>query len=214
MPNPNPKRYTRVVSVPLTDDQAARLDAGVGAGATRSDLIRAAIDAHLDESPSVHTPPSPGLPDIEQALERVLARHGIGSDKKPSPGRFASAADMKALRGRLSGGAQPEVQPEVQQQENRAEIPEGWAPATVNSGALARLQEREVSDLGSALAVVLRAAESGDLAREDIAVIVAARWDLKPGDRLHYDDGQLYRETVPAPASKPRPRRSVEHRAG
>ena len=211
MPNPNPKRYTRVVSVPLTDDQAARLDAGVGAGATRSDLIRAAIDAHLDESPSVHTP-SPGLPDIEQALERVLARHGIGSDKKPSPGRLASAADMKALRGRLSGGAQPEVQPKVQQQENRAEIPEGWAPATIDTDALHALQER-ASGYASAL-VEFDSAGRGfrnapGMHAWDGQQMIPLEFDQEDEARVTID-GYVYTITK----REAKRRRSVQHRAG
>jgi hypothetical protein len=56
---------------------------------------------------------------------------------------------------------------------------------------------------------VLRAAESGELDRLDVARIVAARWDLKPGDRMQYDEGRLFREKAPAPR-----RRTVQHRAG
>jgi Arc/MetJ-type ribon-helix-helix transcriptional regulator len=96
MPNPNPKRYTRVVSVPLTDKQAARLDALVTAGTTRSDLIRAAIDAYLSDESLSLAKPSAGLSveDVERAMERVLARHadGIGGLSKPSPAPQATPA--------------------------------------------------------------------------------------------------------------------------
>jgi hypothetical protein len=61
-------------------------------------------------------------------------------------------------------------------------------------------------DLATAVAAVLCAAESGELARDDVARIVASRWDLKPGDRLEFDSGQLFREQA-------RPRRSVSQRA-
>jgi hypothetical protein len=81
MPNPHPKRYTRIVSVPLTDDQLARLDADVTAGTTRSDLIRAAIDGRLDDT-----------------VSRSL------------PGTLASPEALSALKARLSGAPEP-VQP-------------------------------------------------------------------------------------------------------
>jgi hypothetical protein len=51
--------------------------------------------------------------------------------------------------------------------------------------------------LDRALAVVLAAAESGELDRADVARIAAARWGLADGDRLYYDGGQLYREAAP-----------------
>jgi hypothetical protein len=47
--------------------------------------------------------------------------------------------------------------------------------------------------------VLLRAAETGELAREDLARIVAIRYDLKDGDRLQLDQGQLFREQARPP---------------
>ena len=97
-----------------------------------------------------------------------------------------------------------DVPPDVPLAGVLAVIPEHWALASIRTDALCRLQDRPALD--AALAVVLRAAESGELDRDVLAGIVASRWDLKPGDRLQFDDGHLFRE-------KARPRRSVQHRA-
>jgi hypothetical protein len=80
------------------------------------------------------------------------------------------------------------------------------APRHGQAEKTARLQERPALD--AALAVLRAAAESGELPRDVLAEVVAIRWDLGPGDRLQYDDRQLYREKATA-----RPRRSVQHRA-
>ena len=82
-----------------------------------------------------------------------------------------------------------------------AEIPDHWALASI------RTDVPERPPLDAALTVLRAAAESGELDRDVLAEVVAIRWDLKPGDRLQFDDGHLFRE-------KARPRRSVAHRAG
>ena len=48
--------------------------------------------------------------------------------------------------------------------------------------------------LKEALEIVIKAAETGELHHDDVARIMAARYDLQPGDRFHYQDGQLFRE--------------------
>jgi hypothetical protein len=69
--------------------------------------------------------------------------------------------------------------------------------------------------LAGALAAILEAAESGELDRDDAARIVAARWDLRPGDRLQYDDGRLFREAAPSETGpKPKRRTAAVVRAG
>jgi hypothetical protein len=86
------------------------------------------------------------------------------------------------------------------------DVPDGWALACVHVAAT-------VPDLSKALETVLRAAESGELDRADVARIVAARWDLTGDAWFHYmADGQIMRETPAGQAS--RPRRSVAVRAG
>jgi hypothetical protein len=84
-------------------------------------------------------------------------------------------------------------------------MPESWALAGINTDVLRQLQERP--PLGAALDVLRMAAETGELDRDALAEVVAIRWDLKPGDRMQYDDGRLFRE-------KARPRRTVRQRAG
>lgn len=93
--------------------------------------------------------------------------------------------------GRIAGISHPTVA------SVRAENPAWSRPAR---------PARSAPSLTDAVAVVLRAAESGELDRDVLAGIVAARWDLKPGDRLQFDDGRLFRE-------QGRPRRTVAHRA-
>ena len=74
---------------------------------------------------------------------------------------------------------------------------------------------KDVPDVpvAQALEIILRAAESGELDRADVARIVAARWDLTGETWFHYmADGTLQRETPGKPAN-PRPRRTVRQRA-
>ena len=117
--NRKSKTYANFITVPLTDDQLARIDAREG---KRPTVIRAALDAYL------------------------------ASDASDQP---------------------------------------------VETPSDTSLRQSDTSDLATAVAIVLRAAESGDLDRADVAAIVAARWDLHDGDRLQFSDGHLYRESGP-----------------
>ena len=193
------KTYTEVVTVALSPGQKTRLDSQVTAGMNRSDIIRAALDAYPREAIS-HSASS-GIDDgtVARIADAVAARIGPAPTSAPAkPGKLASPDEMKAVAQRLSRGAPGEP-----------EVPEGWALAGIDVDALRALQEASAPALSTALAVVLRAAESGELDRADVARIVAARWGMHDGDRLHFDGGQLYREPAPAPK-----RRSVAHRAG
>jgi hypothetical protein len=93
-----------------------------------------------------------------------------------------------------------DVPPDVPLAGVLAEIPDHWALASI------RTDVPERPPLDAALTVLRMAAESGELDRDVLAEVVAIRWDLKPGDRLQFDDGHLFREHA-------RPRRTVQHRA-
>lgn len=135
-----------------------------------------------------------------------IARYEAGHLVNWTPGmlsaiqRYLAAPPAQHLSRRtVQVHARPESTPD-RGSDTRAGTPEP-APASA-----------AVPDLGQAVAIVLRAAESGELDRDDVARIVAARWDLTGDAWLHLmADGTLHHEKPPTP--KNRPARSVQHRA-
>jgi hypothetical protein len=49
-----------------------------------------------------------------------------------------------------------------------------------------------IATLADAVQVVLRAAETGELARDDVAEIAYVRMGLAPGDRLHFESSRSF----------------------
>jgi hypothetical protein len=143
-----------------------------------------------------------GIMRPEKTAERDKIRAMLQEDHTRSDRSIARLAGVShpvvaAVRGENPAWSRPA--PDVPLAGLLAEIPEGWACASI------RTDERPPLD--AALAVLRSAAETGELDRDVLAEVVAIRWDLKPGDRLEFDDGRLYRE-------QGRPRRTVAHRAG
>jgi hypothetical protein len=210
MPKPD-LDLKKVFSVNITPGMSGALDARAARdGVKRGEVVRVAIGQYLDNPMDSNGFPSAG--EIADAVAERLREYPNGyplgiapvdepADLPESTGTLASDDAISKLRATLSGEAEPE-----EQWAHLPEMPEPWAAATVNTDMLRQLQERPALD--AALAVVRRAAESGELDRDVLAGIVAARWDLKPGDRMKYDDGHLFREQAPV-----RKRRSVQHRA-
>lgn len=211
MPKPD-LDLKKVFSVNITPGMSGALDARAARdGVKRGEVVRVAIGQYLDNPMD-----SNGFPSAAEIADAVAERFreypngyplGIAPVDEPadlpeSTGTLASDDALSKLRARLSGEAELEEQPA-----HLPGIPDGWAAVSIDTDELDRLQDRaQMPALDAALAVVLRAAESGELDRDVLAGIVASRWDLKPGDRLQFDDGHLFREQA-------RPRRTVAHRA-
>lgn len=74
----------------------------------------------------------------------------------------------------------------------RREHPEWARPARP-----AKQAHRAAVSPRDALAIVLRAAETGELSKDDLVPVIAERWDLEENDKLQLVEGKFIRERAP-----------------
>lgn len=128
------KTYTEVVTVALSPGQKEKLDARVKSGTNRSDIIRAALDAYLDGAISDSASPGITVEDVEQAVERVLARRAEALSDSGSTGSPAPAAKPAPARKQRTTQTRAKLQP-VEADDAQTSIMDG----VVFSGDSARL---------------------------------------------------------------------------